>query len=131
MEMKSHHFSLGSSTRGPVSYCARITASSEAEAIQRRQQIIRARSACENEGEFEVRTGEDGRHVEYLAIYLNPKVITTADIDDSDDAVVDDRPAVVCSVCTCETPRESASTRNGAWVCEDCLLVEAVKEESA
>jgi formylmethanofuran dehydrogenase subunit E len=48
-----------------------------------------------------------------------------------DPPVVDDRPAVVCSVCTCDTPRESASQRNGEWVCEDCLFMEAVREEEA
>lgn len=83
--MTSYHFSLGDSTDGPVGYCARITAGSEAEAIERLQQIVRERSAFDNEGEFEVWTGEDGSRDEYLAIYLNADKITAADIDDEED----------------------------------------------
>jgi hypothetical protein len=82
--MKSYHFDLGNSTSGPVGYCARITASSEEEAVQRLQQIIREQSAFDNEGEFEVWAGEDGSRDEYLTLYLNPDVITTADIDDEE-----------------------------------------------
>jgi hypothetical protein len=83
--MKSYHFDLGNSTSGPVGCCARITAGSEEAAVQRLQQMIREQSPCENEGEFEVWAGEDGSRDEYLALYLNPKVITIADIDDEED----------------------------------------------
>lgn len=83
--MKSYHFDLGNSTSGPVGYCARIMANSEEQAVQRLQQIIREQSAFDNEGEFEVWPGENGSRDEYLALYLNPDVITPADIDEVED----------------------------------------------
>lgn len=74
----SHHFSLGNSVDGPIGFCARVTASSRREAVEKLKAVI------PDDLEFLLDVDQsDG--VNYLAVYINPERITTRAIDEEDE----------------------------------------------
>ncbi len=77
MTLKSYHFDLGDSNRGPVGFSARVVADSKKEALA----ILRdALPEMEEVGHY---GGPD--EIEYIQVYFNPANISIRDIDDWDE----------------------------------------------
>ena len=74
--MRSYHFDLGNSSKGPVGFCARVTANSKVEALN----ILR--QAIDIEDGLHVRPPYGLEGVEYIRVYFNSEAVSTADIDD-------------------------------------------------
>ena len=84
-ELKSFHFDVGDSTKGPIGLCARVWAKDEAEAVE----ILKAATP----GEVELKTfctEEQKPRVEYLNVYINPNAFSVKDIDDVSEEEGDD-----------------------------------------
>lgn len=81
--MKSFHFDLGNSTKGPVGYCAVIKAETEKEALEILKAVLPTDEKIQPCG-----TDEQNAAVEYIEVYFNDKAITLKDIDEEND--VDD-----------------------------------------
>ena len=81
-DLKSFHFDCGDSSSGPVGFCARVTASSEEEAVEILHELIN-----EKDGTFEVMASnvKGVPCVEYLTVYINPDEVTESCIDDHED----------------------------------------------
>ena len=82
-----YHFDLGNSSTGPIGYCARVVAHSKREAVR----LLKA--AIPGDFEYTVDLGtrnDDGTGINYITVYLNPEVITVKDIDDFEEADLDD-----------------------------------------
>ena len=84
--MKSHHFSFGNSSEGPIGFCARITA----ETPERAAEILKAHLVEEVEIKPIVSEGEElklaeGEEVEYIRAYVNPAMVTPESIDSIDE----------------------------------------------
>jgi hypothetical protein len=75
--MKSYHFDVGNSTDGPIGYCARVWASSKQEALE----ILR-KHLCEESVLISNEVDEDGKGIEYLAVYVNAQAVSVKDIDE-------------------------------------------------
>lgn len=82
-DLNSYHFDCGDSNSGPVGFCARVTASSEEEAVEILQEFIN-----DKDGTLEIvnRKSNGIPCVEYLTVYLNPEEITEGCIDDDESA---------------------------------------------
>lgn len=70
--MKSFHFSLGDSSKGPIGFCARVKAATPEDAAE----ILRDRIG----DHATIRTGD-----EYIEVYFNADAISAADIDEVDE----------------------------------------------
>lgn len=70
--MKSYHFDIGNSNDGPLGMCARISANSREEALER------LRGKLEFVDQVLVEDTDD----EYIALYVNEQAIVLDDIDD-------------------------------------------------
>lgn len=77
-----YHFDLGNSTYGPIGFCARVVAKSKraalAKLIDRLPESVLVRPLWNDDWCYKG---------EYIEIYINPKVITTDDIDDFEDYI--------------------------------------------
>jgi hypothetical protein len=87
--MRSYHFSIGNSSEGPIGFCARVLADSEAEAVQVLKDALESVDIqCEHAVYDDCVDSKDDRPVdglEYIRVYFNPEVITASDIDDSEE----------------------------------------------
>jgi hypothetical protein len=81
--LKSYHFSLGNSTKGPIGYCARIRATSKKEAVEILKAVLPEELKIHPCG-----TEEQNKAVEYIEAYLNAGPISPKSIDEEED--VDD-----------------------------------------
>lgn len=80
-ELKSFHFDVGDSTKGPIGLCARVLAHTEEEAVE----ILKA--AMPDEVELKTFCEEENKpRIEYLNLYINPNAFSTKDIDDVEDS---------------------------------------------
>lgn len=80
LQLKSYHFSLGNSTKGPVGFCALIKATSKAAAV-----AILKKALPEEQDVHPVSEDGDGTpEVVYIAAYFNEAAITEADIDEEE-----------------------------------------------
>lgn len=85
---KSYHFSLGNSSTGPIGFCARVTASSKADAL------TKVRNRIEDlHRELSVPLSDDDG-TEYLNVYFNPAAISVRSVDEvTDSTELDDEVA--------------------------------------
>ena len=80
--MKSYHFCVGGTEKGPISLCARVTARTKVEAVRLLREAM-----PEEVVEIETRTEfpDTDARIEYLNVYLNvylnPDFITVKHID--------------------------------------------------
>lgn len=74
--MKSYHFDCGDSNNGPIGFCARIDANSEAEAVARLRELLEM-----NDNTVDVPL-TDSPGGGYVAVYFNPLNVTEAHIDE-------------------------------------------------
>lgn len=81
--MKSFHFDLGNSTKGPIGFCAVVKAKTEKEALALLKAALPTDVKIDPCG-----TDEQNSAVEYIEVYFNDKAITLKDIDEEND--VDD-----------------------------------------
>jgi hypothetical protein len=73
--MKSYLFSLGDSSKGPIGFCARIRATSQAKALEiLKRQLPESVDVDAN--------GGDGDAVEYINVYFNDAAITVKAIEE-------------------------------------------------
>ena len=77
---RSYHFSLGNSSDGPVGFCARITATSKKEAVERLKEALPEDISVDLDSAAGGKLG-----VGYIQVYINPDAITAKDIDEVDD----------------------------------------------
>lgn len=81
--MPSYHFDVGNSDEGPIGYCARVTAESKEEAIEKlRAQLDHIGGARE--------IFRDWDDIEYLEVYFNSELVTVDDIDEVNEDESDD-----------------------------------------
>lgn len=74
--LKNYHFSLGNSSKGPVGFCAVISAESPEAAVVRLQELLPP--------ELNVADGNPLSETEYVYAYFNAKAVTVDDIDSVD-----------------------------------------------
>lgn len=75
--MKSFHFDLGNSTKGPIGFCARVQAENMDDAI------TLLKKALPEEHEVDARRpGPNEAGIEYICVYFNDKAITKKTIDE-------------------------------------------------
>jgi hypothetical protein len=75
--MKSFHFDLGNSNKGPVGFCARVRANSREEALGVLQGVL----PVEHELSLGFSPGPKAPAVEYITVYFNPNAVTVRNID--------------------------------------------------
>lgn len=80
--MKRFHFSLGNSSKGPIGFCATVTAEDMNDAVKK----LKAAVAWLGELDGKKASGMGAEHpdVDYLQIYLNANAITCRSIDDEE-----------------------------------------------
>ena len=77
MALKSYHFDMGNSNKGPIGMCARVRASSKAQALELLQ------AALPQEVNVDAETAEPGEAgIEYIEIYITADNIQTRHVDD-------------------------------------------------
>lgn len=77
-KLKSYHFNLGNSTKGPIGMCAQVKATSKKEAVEILQRVLPE--------ELEIKHQvEDTDEIEYVNVYFGSENITIEDIDDVED----------------------------------------------
>lgn len=74
--MKSYLFDMGDSNKGPIGFCARVTADSPEEAAEK---LNAALPEC-----VEVRDDDDD-DIEYISVYFGMSAITAKDAQEEDD----------------------------------------------
>jgi hypothetical protein len=77
MSLKSYHFDLGNSNKGPIGMCARVRATSKEEAVTFLQGALPEEVSLDSET---IGSGEPG--VEYIQIYINTDNIKIRHVDD-------------------------------------------------
>ena len=83
--MKSYHFDVGNSTKGPIGMCLRVNSETPEHAVRLASEFL-----SELNFEFQIEgpgaVDEKTAGVEYCTVYLNPVGLTAADIDEENDA---------------------------------------------
>ena len=87
--MTSFHFDIGNSCSGGIGFCARVLATTEAEAVGILKTAL-LNIECEHKvvDDMEDERDPDGpfpASLEYIRVYFNADAITEADIDDSEE----------------------------------------------
>lgn len=99
--IKSYHFNLGNSDKGPIGFCARILAASKQQAVRRLRDSLSGQIGLLGpEGQIALFDNSDQEDLArsqklfpglaYVHAYVNPAKITAADIDEIDAADLDD-----------------------------------------
>lgn len=121
--MRSFHFDIGNSTAGQIGFCARVLASSEAEAVGILKTAL-LNIECEHKVVDDVEDAHDPdgpfpASLEYIRVYFNADNITEADIDDSEERE-DDGGDDLCDTCMRSGVHVARTDEDGKTVCVDC-----------
>lgn len=79
--LKSYHFDLGNSSKGPIGFCARVIAKSAKEAVEKLRKAV---STMNEEHDVLKAAGlkEEVPGLEYFEVYFNADKITEHSIDE-------------------------------------------------
>lgn len=89
--MKSYHFNLGNSTKGPIGFCARVKGNTKKEAISVLKEALEhfgeelnvmksaGLSGC-TDADF-----KGAQNLEYIEVYFNAKALKESSIDEVDE----------------------------------------------
>ena len=78
--MKSYHFDVGDSGKGPIGFCARVRAKSKAGAVAALRAALAQAAGCHMV--YEARRGDTHLPgIEYIQVYFGAKNIAVRDID--------------------------------------------------
>lgn len=89
--MPSFHFSLGNSTDGAIGFCARVIATTKAEAVERLKSAIEKLTNDDRSSLFDDGSGRSPPEpgLQYLNVYFNTAAVTEAAVSDGEEEDVD------------------------------------------